>query len=1274
MAEDNEVQGGNKTASLMISYSRKDTAFVKQLYHGLVAAGFPPGKESIWVDWEGIPLSADWMAEITKGIQSANAFIFVISPDSVASEVCQREIEIAVASNKRFIPILYREPGRDAKLHEKISSHNWIFIHDEKELEKNLPALVSAINTDLDWLAQHTRLYNRATEWADKGRNDSYLVRGNDLQDAEAFISEGAAGKDPSPTPLHVEYVKAAQKYAANVRRRNRIIAAVVGVALLALSIVSIVNWIKADEQKEIAEQNFQEAEKQRLIAEDAKQEAEQERNEAVRSQRIANANVLAAEAVNQQHSDSQLSLILALLSIQETEIDGPPLLESQSALFTSLNTPNVLHTWETDSVVWDTAFDPTGRFAAIGGDTGVVQVFDIETRELAYSFQVGESITALDFSPDGSRIGVVSEVWTEEEDTIAQITDIESGEVVFTLAGHDGAYINDIDFSPDGQLIATAGDDNLVKIWFADSGTIKTTLFGHEDYVIALDFSPDSTRLISGGQDSTVILWDIAGGSYDTLRSENIGSITAVSFSPNGDRIMAGAYKSVVVWDAFSREEIQQLSGNRASLYDVDFSPDSSSMFTSSSGIKVFDWVNGLERFNLSAHSGEVNSVAFSADGNLMVTGSWDYTAKLWAANLKIETLRLKEIQTINSNASYSPDGKWIAVVGNNGQILIYDALTGDVMYEYFGYDVLFNPQNSGQILTFDGTNLYIWNIGESEPTRTFTSGENEINSASFSADGKQVLAVDWEGVFKTWDVENGEGPLIWDNVYLNDILDVWSGEDGNFLLTNYGSTANIWNLDDLSAEPLLLEGHLDNVLAGAFSHDGKYIYTGGYDNTIRKWDAKNGGDALAVIPGHTGRILGIDVSPDGTLIASASADTTVRVWEVETGKEKYTYRGNSEDANSVVFSPDGKKVLTASSDYMTKEFVIDFAALKQIAFEYELRQLTKEECLRFLKRDNCNLRFAISAPSNEDQPGGGDPGTADEPQLKSGDGSTPVTLLIQNNASFDVNIFWVDFEGLELLYYTAAPGDVIEQGTYSTHAWRVRDLDGKLIQDYISTEDTEQILDITGSGPAAPAPDSTSDDATASEGGSFYTEDFSSDLGSSWETFMVTGLDQQVDTSVKNGNLSIQLSIYEETPPRYYRVNADSIYSNVQLEITTTNNGNNANRVSLVCHYGDDGWYEFTISNGGFYWISAYVQSLGDYVNLAEGGAAQINTGRVENTIVATCDGNNLSLEVNGFMLNSLTDTVYSYTGGNIGFGVAAPDLLPVDVSLDTLIVREP
>ena len=112
---DVEPEGtARKNARLMISYSRKDKVFVKQLHDGLLAQGF--ASEDIWVDWEGIPLSADWMAEITKGIQSANAFIFVVSPDSVASEVCKKEIEVAAESNKRFIPILYRELAKGADL------------------------------------------------------------------------------------------------------------------------------------------------------------------------------------------------------------------------------------------------------------------------------------------------------------------------------------------------------------------------------------------------------------------------------------------------------------------------------------------------------------------------------------------------------------------------------------------------------------------------------------------------------------------------------------------------------------------------------------------------------------------------------------------------------------------------------------------------------------------------------------------------------------------------------------------------------------------------------------------------------------------------------------------------------------------------------------------------------------------------------------------------------------------------------------------------------
>ena len=268
-----------KNASVMISYSRKDVVFVRQLFEGLLAHGF--AKEDIWVDWEGIPLTADWMAEITKGIQSTNAFVFVISPDSLASEVCAKEIAIAVESNKRFIPILYREPAKGTTLHAKISSHNWVYMRDEPELEKNLPLLVKALNTDLDWLAQHTRLLNRALEWEHKSKNDSYLVRGSDLQEAQSFMEQGAAGKEPSPTNLHVEYVQAARKYAAVLRRRNRIIAGAVGVVLFVAMVFALFQWANAATQRDRADNNAKTAVANEQIAHTKEAEAIDARAEA---------------------------------------------------------------------------------------------------------------------------------------------------------------------------------------------------------------------------------------------------------------------------------------------------------------------------------------------------------------------------------------------------------------------------------------------------------------------------------------------------------------------------------------------------------------------------------------------------------------------------------------------------------------------------------------------------------------------------------------------------------------------------------------------------------------------------------------------------------------------------------------------------------------------------------------------------------------------------------------------------------------------------------
>jgi len=355
----------------------------------------------------------------------------------------------------------------------------------------------------------------------------------------------------------------------------------------------------------------------------------------------------------------------------------------------------------------------------------------------------------------------------------------------------------------------------------------------------------------------------------------------------------------------------------------------------------------------------------------------------------------------------------------------------------------------------------------------------------------------------------------------------------------------------------------------------------------------------------------------PDDTLLVSGSADTTVKVWDVESGKQIFNYQGNSEDSKSVAFSPDGKRVLTASLDNTSKEFTIDYDSLLQVAQEYELRPLTKEECQRFLYRDDCTLTFlgdAIAPPVEE----------------KKSDASAPQAV-----------------PATDQLTDTEAP----QQATV--------------------VDEFPTVVVIESTSTPIPEPTATSE-ISGDEVQSSYVLDMNTVLDT-WNVFMPTGVDNQVSAEVDGGSLHVRLSDYEGKLPRFYLVNNDFDYSNVRVEVSTTNYGNNSNGVTLLCQVGNDGWYEFQVSNAGLYTISAYSDSLQNFLQLANGGSPAIHAGKSQNAYTAECYGNELSLYVNDTLAATVTDTTYQYTDGFAGFGVSSPDLLPVDVSIDSVTVTE-
>ncbi|MDX1993166.1 MAG: toll/interleukin-1 receptor domain-containing protein [bacterium] len=166
---------------VFISYSRKDRAFAMQLAGALEAEG-----RRVWIDADDIPFGAHWWEEIQAGIESSNAAVFILSPDSVQSEICAMEINHILVSGKRLIPLLYRRIDNQTAP-PTLAQLNWLFFDQEDKFDAAFERLLGTLDTDLERLRQHTRLMMQAREWEQKGRSKSLLLRGEAWREAEAF-------------------------------------------------------------------------------------------------------------------------------------------------------------------------------------------------------------------------------------------------------------------------------------------------------------------------------------------------------------------------------------------------------------------------------------------------------------------------------------------------------------------------------------------------------------------------------------------------------------------------------------------------------------------------------------------------------------------------------------------------------------------------------------------------------------------------------------------------------------------------------------------------------------------------------------------------------------------------------------------------------------------------------------------------------------------------------------------------------------------------------
>ena len=199
---------------IFISYSRQDSAFVKQLTEKLNNA-----RLDVWIDWEDIPYSANWWDEISQAVAGASAFVCVLSDDYFVSDTCRAELKLAEEANKRIIPVYYKDFNRKLNNSNAVAKTNWLLFTMGDNFNASFEILLDTLNADLDWRKFHSRLQVRASEWAQKGNDGSYHLFGQDLDDVIQKLHR--QDKTPQLTTLQLNYVEASKAGAKELIRKQ---------------------------------------------------------------------------------------------------------------------------------------------------------------------------------------------------------------------------------------------------------------------------------------------------------------------------------------------------------------------------------------------------------------------------------------------------------------------------------------------------------------------------------------------------------------------------------------------------------------------------------------------------------------------------------------------------------------------------------------------------------------------------------------------------------------------------------------------------------------------------------------------------------------------------------------------------------------------------------------------------------------------------------------------------------------------------------------------
>ena len=953
----------NLMTEVFLSYASEDRLIMQKLSATLRRAAL-----TIWTNKTDIRTGSEFQAEINKGIEQADNFVYLLSPNSLQSEYCQQELNYAVANQKRIITLLVTETDLQ-QIPEQLRSLQFI---DLTKYE-NTPKYTNAINKFLKELYQDAAYYKQqknflvqALKWRRQNCNPSILLRGHNLQQAQAWLAVAQQRQEHAPIDTLVEFITKSAQQPPNLQlevfisysRADGDFARQLNEALL---LQGKSTWF--DQESIASGTDFQ----QEIYS------------------GIANCDnflfIISPDSINSPYCKDEVeyakNLNKRFVTILHRPVSPaslhPELAKVQWLDFNQnggdfhLNFSELVRTLDTDrehvhnhTKLWQEAKEwqqkkyhpdlllPSSEYTLAKQwlEAAITEKKQPSPTQLQQDF-ITASKTAIEEEINQEKrqkrilkslLGLVS---------TALVAAVSLGVVAWEESNYAKQLLEKQISSQSrySQLLADSHLDFDALIEGIRAGQLRNELGKvqpetRQQIIDALrraiydvrefnrlatykgiaDFSRDGKLIATVSKDKTVKIWEQTLDHRLVLKQTlpHKELVNKIVFSPNSNLIATRTTNNqITIWN-LAGEKLPNMAPrpetNSVMVSGMVFSHDSKMLATycvqycRTKTAKLWDLETG-NNYDLT-HDDEVWEVVFSADGKLLATRSKDGTAKVWRLELNRKPTPLHTLQHQDEvwQVQFSGDSRLVATASKDKTAKIWDAVTGNNLQTLPHDDAIngiqFSP-DSQMLASYSSGNSQIWHR-----QRSFIIAldhEDEIKGIEFSPNSQQIVTYSKD---KTGVIWNQDGEKLHTLLHTDELQGVSFSADGSKIATySKDKTAKIWNQEGKQIQTLW---HQAAVIRLKSTHTQSTIITQSQDNMIHFWRLNN--PYFNSFHGHNDWLWNVQFSPDGEIIATTSKDRTTKLWS-RAGKLLTTLWGHDNTVTRAAFSPDGTTIATGSA-----------------------------------------------------------------------------------------------------------------------------------------------------------------------------------------------------------------------------------------------------------------------------------------------------------------------------------------------------------------------